>query len=346
MEKKTPHPSKDYHKHHNVVSKSVKLNKNIMLIASAAVIVVLIGLVFYAFMQKPATASESMIYIYPKGCTDSICSSADIQELMKGSAVRFYQASFVQIPLLMVPLEGELKLIQVQNKASILQGLCSLGNSAYCDEAKKSDYACEGIVKTEKPNLLLFYMSYCPYGQQAFNGIYPVLKLLGNKINFEPHFVIYENYQGGSADYCIDSGKICSMHGISEVNEDIRQACVYKLKGLDSYLEYTNCVMSSCSISNVDECWKTCAQKNSVDVKEIEACKTNDGISLMNKEKQLDKQYGASGSPTIILNGKDYSGGRAPENFKQQICCAFNNAPADCSKSLGEEAAAASGGCG
>jgi len=46
------------------------------------------------------------------------------------------------------------------------------------------------IPKSEKPNLKLFVMSFCPYGTQAEETLYPLLNLLKGKINFELAYII------------------------------------------------------------------------------------------------------------------------------------------------------------
>jgi len=42
---------------------------------------------------------------------------------------------------------------------------------------------------SEKPNVKLFVMAYCPYGNQAETGLKPVADLLGDKIEIEPHYI-------------------------------------------------------------------------------------------------------------------------------------------------------------
>ena len=55
--------------------------------------------------------------------------------------------------------------------------------------------------KSDKAKIDFYVMSYCPYGNQAEDGMSPVAALLNDKINFEPHYVIYGNYGGGGPKY-------------------------------------------------------------------------------------------------------------------------------------------------
>lgn len=217
------------------------------------------------------------------------------------------------------------------------------------EEAKKKveEKICKEVEpKVDKPNLKVFYMSYCPYGIQAVERVAPVAALLKNKVEIEPHFVIYANYGGGGPDYCIENGTLCSMHGINELKEDIRQACIFKYEK-EKFWNYTLCAMTDCSLSNIETCWKTCTEKFNVDTKKIEKCQKDEGATLMKKEKELNEKYDARGSPTIVLNEKSYTGGRSSEDFKTYICCSFKQKPKECDTKLsGVATATSSGGCG
>jgi len=44
--------------------------------------------------------------------------------------------------------------------------------------------------KTEKPDVKLFVMPFCPFGQPAENAMYSVAKLFGSKISYRVHYII------------------------------------------------------------------------------------------------------------------------------------------------------------
>lgn len=202
--------------------------------------------------------------------------------------------------------------------------------------------------KSDKPSVLMFVMSFCPYGQQAETGLKPAIELLNKNIAFEPHFVVYSNYASGYPDYCIDKeNKYCSMHGIKELNEDVRQMCIWK-NDKDNFWAYVAGINSECSSQNVDTCWEGVATKNKISVATIKTCAEKEALTLLAKEAELNAKYKVQGSPTVLINEQDYSGGRTAENFKTGICSAFNEAPADCTTTLSAGAAttAATGGCG
>ena len=84
----------------------------------------------------------------------------------------------------------------------------------------------QNIPKSDKPKVELFIMSMCPYGTQAEKGILPVLKSLGDKIDFTLRFVSY------------------SMHGKDEIDENTRLYCVQKEEPEKLY-DYMKCYLQA-----------------------------------------------------------------------------------------------------
>jgi len=44
--------------------------------------------------------------------------------------------------------------------------------------------------KTDKPEVKFFVMSFCPYGNQAEEGLKPVAGLLGDKVSWQPYYIV------------------------------------------------------------------------------------------------------------------------------------------------------------
>ena len=205
-------------------------------------------------------------------------------------------------------------------------------------------------VKSDVPNIKMFVMTFCPFGQQAEDGLGPALEVLGDYVEFEPHFVIYSDYasrMGASWDaFCWDEEeKYCSMHGIGELNEGVRQLCIYN-DNPEKWWDYVNLINKQCSYQDVDECWAPIAETVGLDASEVEACFDEKGELLLKKELLLNQQFGVQGSPSVFINDASYSGGRAPENYKEGICNSFNEAPDACEETLSTTGAAATGDCG
>jgi hypothetical protein len=203
------------------------------------------------------------------------------------------------------------------------------------------------IVKSDKPDLKLFVMSYCPYGLQAEKMYLPVYNLLKDKADMGIYFVSY------------------MMHGEQEMNENLRQYCIQRDEKV-KYYNYLSCFVKSGK-------YEDCLAEVKIDSSKLSACETeidnqykitsqfkDQSTWLSGKYPKFDvnadlnTQYGVQGSPTVILNGKEVSvNPRSPEVLKQAICAAFNSAPAECSETLsatsastgfGEAAGAATSG--
>jgi len=201
------------------------------------------------------------------------------------------------------------------------------------------------IPQRDVSQALLFVMSYCPYGNQAEEIMMPVINLLENKADIQLHYVIYSNYGGGGPNYCLDEdNKYCSMHGIQELHQDVRELCVqkYQKDKLWSFIKEAN---SKCTYQNVDSCWEGAAITAGVDIAEIKTCQRNEALALLEQEVQLNNKYGVTGSPQLIINDTEYKGSRSAEAYKTAICNGFNSAPSECSTELEDTGTSSTGGC-
>ena len=199
--------------------------------------------------------------------------------------------------------------------------------------------------KADVPKVELFVMSFCGWGSQAEELMMPVAKLLKNKANIELHYVIYSNYEGGGPDYCLDEeAKYCSMHGIQELNQGVRELCVQKYQR-DKFWDFVKEINSSCNYRDADSCWEGIAEKVGVDVAQVKTCQKDEALRILTQELELNKKYGISGSPQLIINDIEYMGSRSSEAYKQTICSAFNSPPEECSQVLSSEDSSALGEC-
>ncbi len=186
----------------------------------------------------------------------------------------------------------------------------------------------EKAAKTDNPEVDLYVMSFCPYGVQAENAMKPVADLLGDKINLKVKFIASV---GGDTPESIGS-----LHGAPEAQEDLRQACVMKNYGSATYWKYVSEVNANCypiyrDAAKFDACWKGAAKTAGIDAAKITSCaNSTEGVALLKADEAKVAENGVRGSPTIIINGKVYSGARTAEAFKEAICSAFTTAPEEC----------------
>jgi len=202
--------------------------------------------------------------------------------------------------------------------------------------------------KTNKPDVSLYVMAFCPYGQQAESGMWPVLDLIKDKINFELHYVVYSSdyYKGQESTYCLN-GTYCSMHGVGEINEDMRQKCIMQSYNSSVWLNYVKEINSKCSAQTIESCWEGVAQSAGIDTAAVKSCFNSSATTIAAAEQNLNTQYGVQGSPMMFINGMEYQGtSRTADAYKTAICNAFNNAPSECNQTLSTAASTASGSCG
>lgn len=192
-----------------------------------------------------------------------------------------------------------------------------------------------GYPASEVPNFKMFVMAFCPYGQQAEAAVQPVAELFGEKIAFEPHFVVSKNSAG---DYV-------SLHGQNELNEDVRQMCIWE-NYPDKWWSYVSAINKGCSLTDVESCWSAIAQQKGIDVQKIKDCQTDEAETLLAAELILNQQHSVRGSPTMFVNDKTYAGARTADAIKAGVCSAFATSPDECGETLSSTTAAAAGNCG
>ena len=186
----------------------------------------------------------------------------------------------------------------------------------------------EASAKSDRPDVKLFVMSYCPYGLQA------VYDLLKDKADMGIYFVNY------------------IMHDKKEIDENLNQYCIQKEQN-EKYASYLSCFVVSGDSA-------VCLSEAGIDTEKVNSCVSqtdqefsitslyNDKSTWLNGtypkfgvQADLNEQYGVSGSPTVVINDKVVNvSPRTPENFKEIICQSFNSQPDECSQTLSEESPA------
>jgi hypothetical protein len=210
------------------------------------------------------------------------------------------------------------------------------------------------LTKTDKPKVELFVMAFRPFGNQAESLMKAVVDLLGNKADIQLQYVFYNKDQGYTyPDYCYDeAGQYCSMHGIQELNQGVRELCVQKYQP-DKLWSFVSSINAQATAQNVDSKWEAIASSNGINVDKIKQCQSEEATTLMAQEVSLTNQEypvqnpashknaetaKIAGSPTILINGIIYDGKRGSEAYKEAICSTFNNAPSECQQTITESA--------
>jgi len=205
------------------------------------------------------------------------------------------------------------------------------------------------VKKTDVVDVKLFTMSYCPFGNEAETAIIPVAKLLNGYVDIIPHYVIYSQYPSPElySEYCLDKeAKYCSMHGIQELKQDVRELCIWKYQK-NLYWDFISQVNSMCTVDNINTCWKPIATNLKIDTNKIETCEKEEASVLLDTEVQLNNTLQVAGSPMLFINETEYTGSRTPEAYKNAICDAFTKSkrPKVCDTKLSADVGQVSGSC-
>ncbi|HNU67566.1 MAG TPA: hypothetical protein PKG82_00280, partial [Myxococcota bacterium] len=159
----------------------------------------------------------------------------------------------------------------------------------------------------EKVEFSMHIMSQCPFGAQVQKGIAPVLKTLGNTVDFKMEFIGDEP----------QPGNLTSMHGANEVNGNKYQICAKKYAPAN-YMDVVVCMAND--MRNIPQNFEKCATEAKVDPAPIKACaEGQEGTDLLSASFKVSKEKGARGSPTMFMNGEKYQGGRTENDFMRSI---------------------------
>ncbi len=198
-------------------------------------------------------------------------------------------------------------------------------------------------VKSARPTVELYVMSWCPFGVQAETAMKPVVDLLGTKVDFRLRYIATVN--GDSV------GQVKSLHGLSEAKEDLRQLCIarYSPEKLWMYVTDINalCYPVYRNDTQLAACQQNVTATLGMDNQKIETCANgSEGIALLRADETVTKSLKVTGSPTLFMNGQKYAGQRTAEGYKQALCERFETVPAQCATNLSSIATAdAAGNC-
>ncbi|MBD3390124.1 hypothetical protein GF415_04215 [Candidatus Micrarchaeota archaeon] len=237
---------------------------------------------------------------------------------------------------------------------STMEGEVAAAKEQYLASLSAEPEEPEGFPTSAEPEVYLFLMSNCPYGNLAENAVVDVVGLLEGNISFEPVYIVYDEsvhptYSADSGECIVDANNetYCSMHGLYELEQGIREKMVYNRYGEAVWAEYATAVNSECfdSGEDIETCWKTVAEAQGINATEIEESFDEEKYTILEREKQLTFSTQNFGSPSMIINGMKYSGSRSPEAYKEAICSSFTESPEECSSELSDEQEGPDGQC-
>jgi hypothetical protein len=323
------------------VKKSLPFSEKKNYIWIAIAILILGGVYFYA--KKPGSAFGKLASLGKKGIT---------QDEAKAKVEDFIKNNGGSVTIKSVTEENGLYKVTVTSNGQDFPTYVTEDGTKFFpqaidfEEAKQQAEAAKQkeadtykpVEKSDKPVVDLYVMAFCPYGNKAEDTIKPVYNLLKDKVTFNFHYIVD-----------VTDNKIQSLHGDKEVTQDEREACILRDYGKDKWMNFVTYVNDKCGSDGA--CWEDAAKSLSINTAKVNSCVSVSGLTLMKAEADVSKAAGASGSPTMIINGSQtkavYQYGNS-DAYKTEICSAFNNMPDVCSQKLGSttDTSAQGGSCG
>lgn len=164
---------------------------------------------------------------------------------------------------------------------------------------------------TEKVKLDVHVMSKCTWSAKVLTTLFPILEKMGENIDFDLHYIAKE-----------ENGEWKSQHGESEIQGNKFQLCVKQHANYTQWLSFLKCQVKNWR--KIPTGWEECAQKAKINSEQIKTCANGDeGTKLLVNSFKYSQEKHATGSPTIFLADKPYTGGRTEASFGRAICDQF-----------------------
>ncbi len=210
------------------------------------------------------------------------------------------------------------------------------------------------LLQNQKPKIDLFVMSLDPGANQIENILKIAVDQFAQDIAFELHYIVLSEQEGGY--YCWDENKqYCSLWGVAEIDQTIRELCLAKHqpdKLWDFITAVNNETLTDDSVNNValiNDRWISLASALDINVALIESCQEEEASSLLQKQSDLRQQKYPVRTPryyvdsfgeyqnesvigpysaTLIINGMIYGQNEellslTEDNYRDIICSAF-----------------------
>ncbi len=177
-------------------------------------------------------------------------------------------------------------------------------------QTEQKKLTCNDLDKAETAKLTAYVVSQCPFGlqmQRVFKKAIAELPSLEAQLDIK--------YIGA-----VENGKITSMHGDAEAQENLKQICIRE-EQKEKYWPYVSCYMEA---GKSEECSATAG----IDTTAVQTCMGESGQGLVYAQKDFDlaNKFNIGSSPTLLLNDKQIVsefdfGGRVANSLKEVVCC-------------------------
>ena len=191
---------------------------------------------------------------------------------------------------------------------------------------------CGDVKKADAAKVTGYVVANCPFGLQ-------MQRVMAKAISEQPALAsVFDVKYIGS----IENGKITSMHGDEEAQENLRQICIRE-EQKTLYWPYVSCYMKAAGQS------ASCLASTGVNISNVNACMTDAKRGNAYAQKDFDgaTKFNIGSSPTLLVNDSQIVsefdfGGRTADALKQVACCASSTEGAYCKTALSTDQIATS----
>jgi hypothetical protein len=165
-------------------------------------------------------------------------------------------------------------------------------------------------------SLIVFALAECRFSADfASKQVKSIV--LTTPLRPEIHFIVRQDDEGG----------LESLHGQSEIDEEMRQVCMMKHYP-EEYYRYLFCV--SKNISMLGELRQGCAGDAGINMAVIEQCVAEEGKELLLENSKASEGLKIAGTPSGLINNQLIAEGSAASDADKFIC--DENPDIDCTK--------------
>lgn len=162
--------------------------------------------------------------------------------------------------------------------------------------------------RSEPVEVVAYVMSKCPYAAEALASLVPVARAFGEGVALRLEYV------GRDED-----GELASMHGEGEVTGDMLQLCAREVAGYGPWLDFLECQVGT--FEAIPEGWEACAAQAGVDADRLRLCVDGGvGHQLLAASFAHAEAESIAASPTVLIGGAAYRGGRTELAFARGLC--------------------------
>ncbi len=163
-------------------------------------------------------------------------------------------------------------------------------------------------IETAHVTVELFIMSQCPYCSGVMKSFAELEQSLGAVMDLQLDFIAKHN----------EDGSFDCLHGASECDGNMIMLCARE-NDPPHALALAACMTED--FKNIPGNWTACASQVGLDPEPVQACiDAGDGARLLKQSLEHSQERKAHGSPTIILDGLPYKGGRTAPAIAHAIC--------------------------